>query len=439
MPLRTHDGIANRAHITSWIATRAAQPEPGCVKFARQLAFVLSTYGALLPFEACAEDFDPRRDLSVSGFGTAGLTHNNTGGAEFLRDILQPRGVADGWSANVDSRFGLQLNARFTPEVEGVLQVVSAYNYAGNYDPEVTWAFVSYSPVPDFKVRGGRLGWDVYMLSDSRDVGYSYLWVRPPVDYYGPLQISHIDGADLVLKREAAGGLASVKLYAGYADQKVPTPPAGFLDLAGSRVLGINLYYQKGDWLVQGGYTSVRIRNELSSFAPLLAGLRATGSPAAATVADDLALAGKTITIVAAGAYYEHGPWQAQFMLNRQNSNSLAAPERDAGYLSLGYRIEEWTPFAVIAGTRSKASQYNTGLPLPNPLDDAVATALAGAQSRQYTLSLGARYDFMHNADLKFQLDQVRVQDGAAFLFRNPQPGWNGRATVFSVALDFVF
>jgi hypothetical protein len=63
-----------------------------------------------------------------------------------------------------------------------VVQAVSYYNHAGNYEPELTWAFISYAPVPDMKVRAGRLGWDVYMLSDSRNVGYSYLWVRPPVD-----------------------------------------------------------------------------------------------------------------------------------------------------------------------------------------------------------------------------------------------------------------
>jgi len=45
----------------------------------------------------------------------------------------------------------------------------------------------------------------------------------------------------------------------------------------------------------------------------------------------------------------------------------------------------------------------------------------------------------MRNMDLKIQIDQVRVIDNAAFLWRDPQPGWNGRATVFSIALDFVF
>jgi hypothetical protein len=380
--------------------------------------------------------------VSLRGFGTVGLTHNNTGGAEFIRDIVQPRGVADGWSRDVDSRIGLQVSARLTAEIEGVVQAVSYYNHAGSYSPELTWAFVSYAPNPDLKARVGRLGWDAYQLADSRNVGYASLWVRPPVDYFGPLQISHIDGADAVFKHPLGGGLASIKLYGGRADQQIPSPsPTGSsFDLTGTRVLGANLDYRQGDWQWRTGYAAIRLNNELPDIVPLLAALRGTGSPTAAALAADLALADKTVEFVSAGVIYEHGPWQAQLMFNRAMSNSLFFPQRDSGYLLLGYRSGQWTPYVTLAGTRSQAApQRGTGFPVPNPLDTAVSTGLAAAQSRQHTLSLGVRYDFMRNAALKVQLDRIRVQDNAAFLWRNPQPGWNGHATVFSLALDFVF
>ena len=393
----------------------------------------------LSPPGVLADELKPGSAFSLSGFGTAAETHNSTGDAQFIRDILQPRGVANAWSSDVDSRIGLQANYRLNAEIEFVAQAVSYYNYASSYQPELTWGFVSYSPNPDFKLRAGRLGWDVYMLSDSRNVGYSYLWIRPPVDYFGQLSISHIDGADVIFKSELGSGLASAKLYAGFADQKVPSAPDPAYDLAGSRVLGVNLDYQKEDLLLRVGYTSVRLKNELPAFVPLLDALQSTGSPTAAALATDLSLAGKTIQIASAGVIYDRGPWQAQLMFNRLTSNTLAYPQKDSGYFLLGYRIGEWTPFVTLAGTRSKSSQRGTGFPTPNPLDDAVTASQASAQSRQRTLSLGMRYDFIHNLDLKLQVDQVHVFDNAAFLWRNVQPGWNGRATVISVALDFVF
>ena len=401
----------------------------------------LSMLPALAPLTgAYAAEPMPESAVTLRGFGTLGLTHNNTGGAEFIRDILQPRGVADGWSRDVDSRIGLQVNARLTAEIEGMVQAVSYYNHAGSYSPELTWAFVSYAPNPDLKARVGRLGWDAYQLADSRNVGYAYLWVRPPVDYFGQLQITHIDGADAVITRELGGGLASVKLYGGRADQKIPSSPGSDYELAGTRVLGANLDYRHGDWQLRTGYAAVRLNNELPDFVPLLAALRGTGSPTAAALAADLSLTGKTIEIVSAGAIYDHGPWQAHLMFNRTMSNTLAYPQKDSGYFLLAYRSGQWTPYVTLAGTRSQAApQRGTGFPTPNPLDGAVSTSLASSQSRQHTLTLGVRYDFMRNAALKAQLDRIRVQDNAAFLWRNPQPGWDGHATVFSLALDFVF
>lgn len=405
--------------------------------FALCLSALLSCAG---PMSARAAEPEAESTVSLRGFGTLGLTHNNTGGAEFRRDIIQPQGVADGWSGNVDSRIGLQVNVRLTTEIEGVVQAVSNYSHAGNYSPELTWAFVSYAPDPDLKARVGRLGWDAYQLADSRNVGYAYLWVRPPVDYFGPLQISYIDGADTVLTHALGGGIASVKLYAGQARQKIPSPTDIDYDLNRTRIFGANLDYRKGDWQLRTGYATLQIDNELPEFVPLLAALRGTGSPTAAALAADLSLADKTVEILSAGVIYENGPWQTHLMFNRQISNTLALPRKDSGYFLLGYRSGQWTPYVTLAGARSQAApQRGTGFPTPNPLDTAVSTALAAAQSRQHTLSLGVRYDFMRNAALKAQVDRIRVQDNATFLWSNVQPGWNGRATVFSLALDFIF
>ncbi len=388
---------------------------------------------------AFAEDFKTGGDVSLGGFGTLGLTHNSTDKAEFIRDILQPRGVAGGWSGDVDSRIGLQFDMRASDELVGAVQVVSYYNHEGSYFPELAWAFIGYSPAPGFRVRAGRLGWDVYMLSDSRNVGYSYLWVRPPVDHFGPLQISHIDGADGVLKHEQGGAIWSLKVYGGRADQVIPTPPGEDYDVSGAQLLGANLDYQKDAWHFRAGYSSFRLRNELPAFVPLLAGLRATGIPEAGAIASDMSLAGKTLEIVTAGAVYESGAWLSQLMFNRVISDTLAYPQKDSAYFLLGYRTGQWTPFLTLSGARSKVTRRATGLPTPNPLDAAVSASLALTQSRQRTQSVGVRYDFMRNADLKVQLDRVRVSDNAAFLWRNAQPDWNGRATVFGVTLDFVF
>lgn len=154
---------------------------------------------------AAAELFDGRATLR--GFGTLGLTHNSSGDAGYIRDISQPDGPAGTWSAHVDSRLGLQLDWRIHDQLTAVVQGLSRYNYEGRYDPELSWAFLRYSPDPAVQLRLGRIGLDTYMLADSRDVGYSYLWARPPVDYYGNRHISHIDGGDITVIRPFGSGL----------------------------------------------------------------------------------------------------------------------------------------------------------------------------------------------------------------------------------------
>jgi hypothetical protein len=59
----------------------------------------------------------------------------------------------------------------------------------------------------------------------------------------------------------------------------------------------------------------------------------------------------------------------------------------------------------------------------------------------QNTISVGTRWDFMQNVDIKLQYDHTRLGAGSTGLLVNAQPGLQrgGTLNVFSVAVDFVF
>ena len=69
----------------------------------------------------------------------------------------------------------------------------------------------------------------------------------------------------------------------------------------------------------------------------------------------------------------------------------------------------------------------------------AVDEAITFNQFDQDTISLGARYDFAKNAALKMQVDWAHSRDNPSMFWVEPDPDWDGRATLFSVTLDFVF
>ena len=59
----------------------------------------------------------------------------------------------------------------------------------------------------------------------------------------------------------------------------------------------------------------------------------------------------------------------------------------------------------------------------------------------QKTISVGLRWDFAPNADVKLQFDHARLGAGSAGTLVNVQPGFTpgGSFNVFSATVDFVF
>ena len=390
-------------------------------------------------------DFPPseRDGLSLQGFGTLGLVYNDGGQAEFLRDRSQPEGPADGELAwETDSRLGIQANWRPQENLEAVLQLVSKLRYDGSYRPQVSWAFLKYALNPNLQLRLGRLGYDVYLRSDSRDVGYSYLWVRPPAGYFGQVHFTHFDGLDLVASGQLGNGILQGKLYLGHLNETNATPIGVDYEMTGTPLWGGYLDYQDPHWQLRTGLGAINIKRAFPPYAPVLDGLRATGSAHAVALADDLDPTKGRFYYASAGIVYDAGPLQTQLQLRRLWTDTQSYQGNTSGYWSLGYRIGRWTPYVVLSRATSEHSDSETGLPeTPEfaSLNAGVDQIVQATQIDQDTLSLGTRFDFAKNAALKFQVDLIRSHDVPSLLWVDSDPNWDGDATLFSVALDFVF
>ncbi|MDD5296933.1 MAG: hypothetical protein PHU46_08475 [Rhodocyclaceae bacterium] len=373
-------------------------------------------------------------DLALRGFGTLGVARSDNGNAEFVRDLSQPNGIGRNWSARGDSLFGLQANYRVADNLEAVAQGVSHYRYDGSFSPELTWAYLKFEPSPDMMLRAGRFGTEFFMLADSRSVGYSYLTVRPPVDFFGNLPMNYVDGVFGRFTRRLESGLVRAELYTGLAREKLPTK-GEFLDLAGSRLNGVSLDFQQGPWQARLSYAQLRFQNGTPM--PGLTGpLIATGLPSAIGAAQALNLAGTYVHYRAFGVAYDDGAWQAQCDLNSTLRDSVLWEDLTSGYLIVGRRVGKWTPFLGYSWTRSGPKTLDTGVPALNP---AVAGVLAFSHQDQHTVILGGRWDWRHNMDLKAQLDIVRGSASSVALVQNATPAWDGHIRVFTLALDFVF
>ncbi|MFZ2854326.1 MAG: porin [Rhodocyclaceae bacterium] len=401
---------------------------------------VLVMLGTSFPAAAESAAEDSQDALTVRGFGTLGLARSSSDQAEFVRDLSQPSGASTRWTGKLDSVLGLQLNARATERLEGVVQVVSRYRYDGNFRPELTWAFARFDANAYLSLRAGRLGTEFYMLADSRLVGYSYLTVRPPSDYFGALPFTYVDGADATETIPLGSGLLRGKLFSGVTREKLPLADRVW-DIGGSRMTGVHLDYQIGAWSARLGYSTIRFNHDLP-VGDLVDALSASGVPMAQDAARQLSVAGKRSHFYSLGIVYDKGAFQSQLMLSRTRQESRIFENSRAGYLLAGYRVQQVTPFLGYSWVNSTPRQLTTGLPNVPPLNQlnaALAATLADSHSRQSTIFVGARWDVQRNIALKAQLDVVRGTPASIFPVRWEKPGWNGRTNVLSLTMDVVF
>lgn len=370
-------------------------------------------------------------DFSVHGFGTLGAVRTTSDDVEFVRDITQPRGAQRSWNARTDSVLGLQANWRIRPELEAVVQAVSRYRYDRTFTPEIAWAYLKYDPNPALSLRAGRLGTEFFMLADSRQVGYSYLTVRPPGDYFWYLPFFSVNGADAALTVPLGDDVLRGKLYYGIADGKIPLADKQW-KIDGSPLMGAYLEYQSGAWLLRGSYANIRFNSDLpiaDNFYALVPGLLSLNDARASLAY--LETDGTRSHYYSLGLVYDRGPWQFQLMLNSVDQGSRAFENSRAGYLLAGYRIASVTPYI---GYSHVDSTRRSATPLAG-----VAAVQADSRTQQGTVIVGARWDALTNLAFKVQWDGIRGDRSSLFPYRREQADWNGRMDVFTLTMDFVF
>jgi hypothetical protein len=121
----------------------------------------------------------------------------------------------------------LQVDGRFNSKLSAVLQVIVEQNYNATYWPQLEWASIRYQFMPDLSVSVGRTELAVFMLTDSRRIGYANPWVRPPVEVYSLLSVDSNDGLAASYRWHLAGGADTFQVAAGRTDPRFPPANAG--------------------------------------------------------------------------------------------------------------------------------------------------------------------------------------------------------------------
>jgi hypothetical protein len=424
-----------------------------------RLALGLAAWTWLLP--AHAESGDWR----LSGYATLGHTElRSDTGRTFARDLTQsqPRG----WE--VDSRVGLQLDGALSSSLGVTAQAVLRPHRAGVPTAQsLEWAFLHWSPQPEWRLRLGRTSPDLFLYADVRSVGIAYPWVRLSQEFYAWMPLQSVDGIDLT--RSWTQGDASWRLKLGFGHgqarvfaQDSGTPGDAHIDAV--RLLTLTretptqrLKFSYMRTTVDLGRAPVLVtldrslRQLIGQTQPLLPTLAAE----AERLRLGLSLRSRS-QYLALGGQQDFGDWQLTGEWSRTWGDARQA-NGQRHYLSLARRFDTLTPFAVIGRSRMLDPKLPAPLgwqaqlaPLVGPALAAQATALGVGATRagnlgrgdQRSVGVGLRWDFMPTLALKGQWDRVSVSGDGRSLW-SLEPGADGsqafRGQVFSLSLDASF
>ncbi|MBU1641944.1 hypothetical protein KKE54_01175 [bacterium] len=383
--------------------------------------------------------------FSFSAFGTLGVVHSSEDQADFTSSAFKPNGAgySHSWSADVDSLIGGQVTANFTPKLTAVLQVISEQNYDNTYRPHVEWANIKYQFTPDFSMRLGRIVLPTFLYSDTRKVAYTYPWVRPPVEVYSVIPVSNNDGVDASYRARIGEFTNTVQ---GFYGQSEPTLPSGGGTVEAKDMWGITYTGEYGDATAHISYLQANVT--IDSFKPLFDGFRQFG-PQGIALADKYDLSNFHLSSISLGGMYDPGDWFVMSEWCAINSQVVTV-KRSAWYASAGYRIGKFTPFLTYARVKAYVNSSDPGLNVSTlPPDQAASAAALNAGLSavlesipvQKTVSIGGRWDFMSNADLKLQYDYTRIGTGSQGVLINLQPGYQsgGSFSLINATIDFVF
>lgn len=214
---------------------------------------------------ALAQDTPEPSPWSISGYGTLGYSQlQRDPEVSFVRDLSQ-RGPKTHRSASFrpeNTRLGFQGAYRLSPQTDAVLQLVLRDKTANSVANSVEWAYVSHRPSEELTLRGGRLGIDVFLLSDYRNLGYAQTSVRPNWDYYGFMPIYSLDGMDATYTHTTQAARWSVKSQWGKAQATVPMVAQIDYDFEARGFWNLSVQREAGPWRLKAGYAAIRIANE---------------------------------------------------------------------------------------------------------------------------------------------------------------------------------
>jgi hypothetical protein len=377
-------------------------------------------------------------EVRVSGFGTVGVVSADSDQFGYRSDFSKTGGVFKGdFDFSESTNLGIQFDIIASEEIDIVVQAVYRDQQELNLKSALNLAFIRYSPNANWSFRLGRTAYDLFLLTEYRDIGYAYTWAHVPSEIYGVLPHRYLDGADVTYSKPLDDLTFSAKLFYGKNEFAVTAfsapdaPPFRF-----DNIVGLALDFQFVNWEIAVNHTQLKFDSQ--AIKPLIEGLTQLNAfvpnfsviwPNAVDFANAADLDNRKGTYTSLSGQYRFKKVTLISELAKIKTDTLSVQGVESGYLSSIYHTNAHNFFASIAFSKSeKFDLDSSGIILP-----ALEQVLGGIDAfnasklllnyyslNQKTISVGWRWDFDENMSFKLQLDHTRIDDGGSTFWQPP-------------------
>lgn len=385
--------------------------------------------------------------FQFSGFATLSMVHSDSDQYGYRKSVSSDGAV---FSGDLDfkqhSLLGLQADWSISPKLDAVYQGVLRDLPESSFDRYTTLAFLRYEVDTHWSVRVGRTAPDIFLLTEYRDVDFSYIWATAPNEIYGIVPYRSIDGIDVTYSQRGLGGVFTTKLFTGSSEGEI-SDSLTLETIKIKSVTGISLSFDNFDWIVHAKHSQVTIDNEPKSNAFIVDTINQIPDflwPNSSEFAQSLLMKGEDVSYSSISGQYQWQRWLASAEWSQIKSKSAVLPKITSAYAALSYEMNAHQFYSIYAFTDS--STYVFDEPEANEavlgeLIYGITEAMNFFSPNQKTVSLGWRYDISSNMATSFQWNHTKLdKSGTTLWLSKPgQPRTSESINTFLLTLSVVF
>lgn len=342
-----------------------------------------------LTSHAWADNLSP--NLKFNGFATAGLSvlsDDHGGSYRSGSGSNTHHNFTEEASALPDSVVGLQFDYQINDQTNLVTQLVAEGQ--SNYQVRAEWAYIRYALNDNLALRAGRIAFPPFLYSDSRLVGFAYPWARLPSELYDKLNLTSMEGVDLLYRQPIGDWSLSGQFVLGTS-----SVPGYQIDNG----VGANLALNNDDLTLRLGY----IQGDVST----------TSNPMGLSY---LSFGKKVASFGDVGMIYDDGAWFAAAELGQLRFRGYME-DWNSGYVSVGHYFGRWLPYVLWSKTNATSSHESTTVAVPvGPFSIPVDFSSSFVRE-QSSYAVGVRFDPKPGLALKAQVDRISDFNDTAGLF----------------------